>query len=148
MSRSSRPSTYSGIWGPGMLVTSRLNSRVEKFSRVAWASTVGGEKLTAGERLGPDACLDSLSPSIAARTTLQPGHRVLDIDRQRAAHDRELVAEVALLLVGADETGTSARSSSPSVRVPRERSHFSSPPETTVSTTSLTVPPSASLTTL
>ena len=30
------------------------------------------------------------------------------------------------------ETGTSARSSSPSVRVPRERSHFCRPPETTV----------------
>ena len=46
------------------------------------------------------------------------------------------------------ETGTSARSSSPSVRVPRERSHFCRPPETTVSTTSLTVPPNAFLTSL
>ena len=46
------------------------------------------------------------------------------------------------------DTGTSARSSSPSVRTPRERSHRRSPPATTVSTTSLTVPPKASLTTL
>ena len=46
------------------------------------------------------------------------------------------------------ETGTSARSSMPSVRTPRERSHRCSPPETTVSTTSLTVPPNAFLTSL
>ena len=46
------------------------------------------------------------------------------------------------------ETGTSARSSSPSVRRPRERSHFCSAPATALRTTSLTVPPSASLTRL
>ena len=43
------------------------------------------------------------------------------------------------------ETGTSARISSPSVRTPRLRSHRARDPETTVSTTSLTVPPNASL---
>src|SRR5436190_1588355 len=43
------------------------------------------------------------------------------------------------------ETGTSARSSRPSVRTPRERSQRASAPATTVSTTSLTVPPSAFL---
>ena len=43
------------------------------------------------------------------------------------------------------ETGTSARISSPSVWTPRERSQLARAPETTVSTTSLTVPPSAFL---
>ena len=46
------------------------------------------------------------------------------------------------------ETGTSARSSTPSVRTPRDCSHERSAPLTTVSTTSLTVPPKASLTAL
>ena len=41
------------------------------------------------------------------------------------------------------DTGTSARSSSPSVRTPREVSQRRSAPATTVSTTSLTVPPSS-----
>ena len=43
------------------------------------------------------------------------------------------------------ETGTSARSSSPSVRMPRLCSHLRTDPVTTASTTSLTVPPSSSL---
>ena len=43
------------------------------------------------------------------------------------------------------ETGTSARSSSPSVRTPRVRSQRPSAPATTASTASFTVPPSASL---
>ena len=43
------------------------------------------------------------------------------------------------------ETGTHARSSSPSVSTPRSRMKCASPPATTASTTSLTVPPSASL---
>ena len=44
------------------------------------------------------------------------------------------------------DTGTSARSSRPSVRIPRTASQSRSAPDTTVSTTSLTVPPSSSLT--
>jgi hypothetical protein len=43
------------------------------------------------------------------------------------------------------DTGTSARSSSPSTRVPRNRSQRRNAPVTTASTTSLTVPPSAFL---
>ena len=46
------------------------------------------------------------------------------------------------------DTGTSARISSPSVRTPRERSQAPRAPVTTVSTRSLTVPPSVSLTSL
>ena len=46
------------------------------------------------------------------------------------------------------ETGTSARSSRPCVRTPRECSQWRSAPATTVSTTSLTVPPKAFLTAL
>ncbi len=60
----------------------------------------------------------------------------------------ELVAERSVLVLGRTETGTSARISRPSVRIPRERSQRASAPDTTVSTTSLTVPPSASLTPL
>ena len=52
-----------------MLVTIRLNRRVEKFSREAWASTVGGARLlTAASVAAPTACFDSLRPSIAVRT--------------------------------------------------------------------------------
>ena len=52
-----------------MFVTSRLNRRVEKFSRLACASTVGGARLlTAASVAAPTACFDSLSPSIARRT--------------------------------------------------------------------------------
>ena len=65
----SRPRTYSGSCGPGTLVTIRLNSRVEKFSREACARIVGGAKdCTPVSTSAPTACLDSFSPSIAART--------------------------------------------------------------------------------
>ena len=46
------------------------------------------------------------------------------------------------------ETGTSARISTPSVRIPREIRNERSAPATTASTTSLTVPPKAFLTSL
>ncbi len=52
-----------------MLVTIRLNSRVEKFSREACARIVGGARLfTAVSVAAPTACFDSFSPSIAPRT--------------------------------------------------------------------------------
>ena len=52
-----------------MLVTIRLNSLVEKFSREAWARIVGGARsLTAARVAAPTACLDCLSPSIAFLT--------------------------------------------------------------------------------
>ena len=44
--------------GPGTLVTIRLNRRVEKFSREAWASTVGGrEVVDRGQGRGADRLL-------------------------------------------------------------------------------------------
>jgi hypothetical protein len=71
----------------GTLVTIRLNSRVEKFSREACARIVGGAKrCTPASTSAPTACLDSFRPSIASRTTRQPRDRVLDVDRQRPAH--------------------------------------------------------------
>ncbi len=52
-----------------MLVTIRLNSRVEKFSREACASTVGGARLlTAASVAAPTACFDSFNPFMAWRT--------------------------------------------------------------------------------
>ena len=52
-----------------MFVTSRLNSRVEKFSREACARIVGGARsLTAASVAAPTACFDSLRPSIARLT--------------------------------------------------------------------------------
>ena len=46
------------------------------------------------------------------------------------------------------DTGTSARISRPSLRMPRDSNQRASAPETTVNTTSLTVPPKAFLTLL
>ena len=49
-----------------MLVTIRLNSRVEKFSREACARIVGGARLlTRAIVAAPTACFDSFRPSIA-----------------------------------------------------------------------------------
>jgi hypothetical protein len=65
----SRPSTYRGNCGPGTLVTIRLKSLVEKFSRDACARIVGGAKFCAPAiTSAPTACLDSLSPAIAFET--------------------------------------------------------------------------------
>ena len=51
-------------------MTIRLNSRVEKFSREAWARIVGGAKFcTLASTSAPTACLDSFRPSIASLTT-------------------------------------------------------------------------------
>src|SRR5438067_869516 len=69
----SRPSTYSGNCGPGTFVTIRLNSRVEKLSREAWARIVGGAKFWAPAiTSAPSACFDSFSPSIALLTQRRP----------------------------------------------------------------------------
>ena len=69
-SSSSRPSTYSGNCGPGTLVTSRLKSRVENCRREAWARIVGGASASRPVMTSaPTACLESLRPSIAWRTT-------------------------------------------------------------------------------
>jgi hypothetical protein len=47
----------------------RLNSRVEKFRREAWARIVGGANACARVSIfAPTACLDSLRPCIALET--------------------------------------------------------------------------------
>ena len=99
----------------------RLNRRVEKFSREAWARIVGGAKsCTPASTSAPTACLDSLSPSIDCAHRAQPRDRVGDVDGQRPAHGRDAVAELAAARPAVRiDTGTSARSSSPSVRTPR-----------------------------
>ena len=98
-----RPSTYNGTCGPGTLVTRRLNSRVEKFRRLAWARIVGGARLlTATSVAAPTACFDCFSPSIAAAHVPQPRDRIVDVDRERTAHRRQLVAERAALITRPD----------------------------------------------
>ena len=74
----------------------------------------------------------------------------------RRADEAGSVHEVDLAITGMTcascsariETGTSARSSTPSVRMPRDSSQSRSAAVTTLSTTSLTVQPKASLTVL
>ena len=84
-------------------MTTRLNRRVEKLTRAACASRVGGAKSLKREiTSAPSACFDCLTPSIALRHDLEPLHRVLDVDGQRAAHRGDLVAELAVLVRGAD----------------------------------------------
>src|SRR3954462_12289095 len=47
-----------------------LNSRVEKLSRDAWASSVGGAKAgSPAITSAPSACFESFSPAIASLTT-------------------------------------------------------------------------------
>ena len=73
-SSSSRPSMYSGICGPGTLVTTTLKSRVEKLIRAACASRVGGAKSL--KRLmtsAPSACFDCLMSRIASATRRSRG---------------------------------------------------------------------------
>jgi hypothetical protein len=61
---------YSGNWGPGTLVVSRLYIRVEKCSREAWAKIVGGAKSsTLAITSAPMACLDSFRSAIEATTS-------------------------------------------------------------------------------
>ncbi len=148
-SSSRRPSTYSGTCGPGMFVTIRLNSRVEKLSREAWARIVGGARsLTAASVAAPTACFDSLSPSIALRTNRSRATGSLMYTGSGPRITVSRLPSVPRSFLLRTETGTSARISRPSVRIPRERSQPASAPDTTVRTTSLTVPPSASLTSL
>ena len=70
----------------------------------------------------PSACLDSFSSPIEARTGCRrPAGR-----RRRPAgpaHRGDPVAELVRLVAERNDTGTRARSSRPSVRTPRERSH-------------------------
>ena len=64
-----RPSRYSGICGPGTLVTMRLNRRVEKLSREATASSVGGAKRSSDAiTAAPTACFERLRWAIASAT--------------------------------------------------------------------------------
>jgi hypothetical protein len=108
-----------------------LNSRVEKLSRDAWARIVGGAKRSTPRDLGADRLLGLLQAVHRAAHDAQPRDRVLDVDRQRPAHRGDAVAQRAALVLARIETGTSARSSSPSVRTPRECSQPRSAPPTT-----------------
>ena len=104
------------------------------------------EVLHAGQHLGADRLLGLLQPVHRLADDLQPRDRVLDVDRQRPAHDGEPVAHVAVLVGARGSRPARARAA----RAPRcarraSCSQRRSAPATTVSTTSLTVPPNASL---
>ena len=129
-------------------MTIRLNSRVEKFSREACARIVGGAKFcTLASTSAPTACLDSFRPSIAGLDRAQARDRVLDVDRQRAAHGGDAVAGASRAGPGCGSRPGRARAAR-GPRCARRASAASarSAPLTTVSTTSLTVPPNAFLT--
>ena len=125
----------------------RLNRRVEKFSRDACASIVGGAKLsTAGEHLGADRLLALLELAHRLAHDAQPRDRVVDVDGQRTRASRDAVAELAALVLAADRHGDErAQLEALGAHAASSCSHSRSAPLTTVSTTSLTVPPSASL---
>ena len=132
-----------------MFVTSRLNRRVEKLIRDACASTVGGARFcAAASTSAPIACFDSLRPSMPARTVRRraAGSSIPTGSSPCIAAMRLPIRPCSALV--RIETGTSARSWSPSVAMPRERSQRPRAPATTASTTSLTVPPNAFLTCL
>ena len=117
----SRPSTYSGNCGPGTLVTIRLNRRVEKFSRDACARIVGGAKFCAPAiTSAPSACFDSLSPFIACVTKRRrcSGSAMYTGSGPRITTMRLPISPRSFS--ARTDTGTSARSSQPAVRRPRE----------------------------
>jgi hypothetical protein len=128
------------------LVTIRLNSRVEKLSRDACASSVGGAKsVSPAITSAPSACLLCFRFPIASCTVCSrsTGSLTYTGSGPRIAAMRLPSAPCSSWV--RIETGTSARSSSPSVRTPRVRSQRPSAPATTASTASFTVPPSPSL---
>ena len=63
------------------------------------------ERLHPGEHLGADRLLGLLEAVHRLAHDLQPGDRVLDVDGQRRAHRREPVAELVVLVAGADRDG-------------------------------------------
>ena len=61
-----------------------------------------GEVVEAGDHFGAQRLLGALQALHLLADDPQPPHRVLDVDGQRPAHHRDLVAEVAALVLGAD----------------------------------------------
>ena len=117
--------------------------------RDACARIVGGAKLcTPAITSAPSACLDSFSPSISRVTkrSRSTGSAMYTGSGPRIATMRLPPSKCSSSVL--TETGTSARSSTPSVRAAREIRKVRSAPATIVSTTSLTVPPNAFLTSL
>ncbi len=107
------------------------------------------ELLHRGQHLGADRLLGLLQAVHRGLDEAQPRDRVVDVDRQRRAHHRDAVAELHRARPGRGSRPARARASrGPAVRTPRVLSQRASAPETTVRTTSLTVPPSAFLTAL
>ena len=92
-----------------------------------------GEVVEARDHLGAERLLRGLDPVHRLAHGPQPRDRVLDVDGQRSRAPRRSgcrarrAASVARI-----ETGTSARSSRPSVRTPRARSQRRSAPATAV----------------
>ena len=120
---------------------------MEKLSREACASIVGGAKscepgdhLRAERLLRLLQVLHALAHDVAAAPPGRARRRAAGRASRRCGCRAGRARRSARI-----ETGTSARSSSPSVRTPRRRSQRRSAPVTTASTTSLTVPPSAFL---
>src|SRR3954453_19898977 len=137
---------YSGNCGPGTFVTTTLNSRCWDCSREACASTVGGAKPAIWVRSSaPTAWPDSLSPFIASWTI-----------RKRSIGSAVCTGSGAYIAVtrlpsaprsasARMDIGTMALSSMPSTSCPLACMWVRRAPATTLSTTSLTVPPSADL---
>ena len=82
-------------------MTIRLNRRVEKLSREACASTVGGAKsLKATIASAPITCFDCLIFDISSLHDPKPLDRIGGVDRQRRAEYGQPVAEHAAVLLG------------------------------------------------
>src|SRR3982750_1119121 len=94
MSSSSRPSTYSGTWGPGTFVTVRLKSRVEKLIRAADAARPGGADQFLHPALQPHGDERPRPPGPAVRTRPGAGghlpHRLPAAESGAVRGDHEL----------------------------------------------------------
>ena len=85
-------------------------------------------------------------PSIASRTVRSRVDRVLDVDGQRPAHGRDLVAELAVLVRGPDRDGDQRpQLEALGADAAARAASAARAPATTARTTSLTVPPSSRL---
>ena len=127
-------------------MTTTLNTRWEDCRREAWESTVGGAKPASWViASAPTAWPDSLSPFIASWTA-----------SKRSTGSARLTGSGAYIAVtrlpsaprsasARTDIGTIALSSMPSTSWPLACMWLRSAPATTLSTMSLTVPPSADL---
>ena len=106
------------------------------------ASSVGGAKSSRPEiTSAPSACLDSFTPCIASRTICSRSTGSFAYTGSGPRSAAIWLPSWSCSSCARIDTGTRPRSSRPSVRTPRERSHRPSPPATTVRNTSFTVPP-------